>query len=264
MDPAELFRSASWYYERYRPIYPPELFDHLVHRHQLSIGQPVVDLGCGTGRIAIPLAKRGLNVLAIDPSIEMMEEGQRTMAGEETSGDVRWIQGKGEILSELIGEEVAAVTIGQAFHWMDQSVVLQQCAKLMQEHGGVSVISGGMHMWNVSESQWCVVVKETIQEFLGEQRRAGSGVYQQPDEPFESSLCHSAFKNVEPWSIKVSNDRTLDEVVGLLYSTSWGSPHLLGDRKDEFDRTLRQRLTAIAPDGRFTEHYELTCLCAFR
>ncbi|MBM3274238.1 MAG: class I SAM-dependent methyltransferase [Candidatus Sericytochromatia bacterium] len=35
-------------------------------------GGPILDLGCGTGRLSIPLAKAGLDVLALDSSDEML------------------------------------------------------------------------------------------------------------------------------------------------------------------------------------------------
>jgi 2-polyprenyl-3-methyl-5-hydroxy-6-metoxy-1,4-benzoquinol methylase len=41
---------------------------------ELAAGQPVVEFGIGTGRIALPLAERGLEVHGIDGSPEMVSE----------------------------------------------------------------------------------------------------------------------------------------------------------------------------------------------
>lgn len=58
--------------------------------------ETVVDLGCGTGNIAIPLAKSGFRVFGIDLSAEMLsvarskwDEAPQRIAG---AGSIRWLQ----------------------------------------------------------------------------------------------------------------------------------------------------------------------------
>jgi hypothetical protein len=45
----------------------------------------------------------------------------------------------------------------------------------------------------------------------------------------------------------------LDEVIGLQFSYSYSSPAQLGDKKDAFERDLRQALTNFNPGGTFDE-----------
>ena len=40
-------------------------------------GQRVLDLGCGTGRYCVLLARRGASVVGIDPSSAMLEQAKR-------------------------------------------------------------------------------------------------------------------------------------------------------------------------------------------
>lgn len=42
--------------------------------HRLAAGDPILELGVGTGRLAIPLASSGLRVVGIDSSAEMLEQ----------------------------------------------------------------------------------------------------------------------------------------------------------------------------------------------
>ena len=60
---------ARWWAE-FNVAKPEELnfFRELVARH----GQPVLDLGCGTGRLLVPLAKEGLDVDGCDISNDMI------------------------------------------------------------------------------------------------------------------------------------------------------------------------------------------------
>src|SRR6187401_448969 len=45
-------------------------------------GGPVVELACGTGRIAVPIAKAGVRVIGVDASAGMLEVARRYAADE--------------------------------------------------------------------------------------------------------------------------------------------------------------------------------------
>jgi SAM-dependent methyltransferase len=69
---------ASTYGERFAPVYDDwygaadvtPIVDTLA---DLAAGGPVLELGAGTGRLAIPLAQRGLDVDALDSSAAMLD-----------------------------------------------------------------------------------------------------------------------------------------------------------------------------------------------
>ena len=67
---------------RHRPSYPPDVFDTLVG---LIADEPctVLDLGCGTGFVARPLAALVDRVDAVDPSAAMIEDGKRLPGGDD-------------------------------------------------------------------------------------------------------------------------------------------------------------------------------------
>ena len=45
-------------------------------------GETAIDVGAGTGRLALKLARRGWRVVALDPNVEMLAVAERTAAGE--------------------------------------------------------------------------------------------------------------------------------------------------------------------------------------
>jgi ubiquinone/menaquinone biosynthesis C-methylase UbiE len=69
-------------YDRLRPVDSNwwELFELLVAEGDLR-GQRVLDVGCGTGRLATALAARGARVWGLDPSEEMLRQA-RLVAGQ--------------------------------------------------------------------------------------------------------------------------------------------------------------------------------------
>ncbi|GMK41367.1 methyltransferase [Paenibacillus sp. CCS19] len=64
----------------------------------VEMPRSVVDLGCGTGNLSIPLAKSGFHVYAIDLSADMLTIGRGKWdeapqrAGGLGSGSIRWLQ----------------------------------------------------------------------------------------------------------------------------------------------------------------------------
>ena len=65
--PSNLFSGTAHYYARYRPGYPEHFFRHILSRFSLGATARVLDLGCGTGQLAIPLAPPVAEVIGIDP-----------------------------------------------------------------------------------------------------------------------------------------------------------------------------------------------------
>ncbi len=65
-------------------------------------GQRVLDVGCGTGALALRMARRGASVTAIDVSAEMLELAARRAREAGVGEGIEWIE-KG--VAELDGEE---------------------------------------------------------------------------------------------------------------------------------------------------------------
>jgi SAM-dependent methyltransferase len=53
-------------------------------------GEPILELACGTGRIAIPMAKEGLRITGLDVSASMLAEARKKSA--EQGLDIEWIE----------------------------------------------------------------------------------------------------------------------------------------------------------------------------
>ncbi len=75
-DPARYGRSFADVYDRwYRDAFDTETTVAAIAR--LAAGGSVLELGAGTGRLAIPLADRGIDVVALDASTEMLDRLRR-------------------------------------------------------------------------------------------------------------------------------------------------------------------------------------------
>ncbi len=54
---------------------------------------PVLELGCGTGRVTIPVARTGVHVVGVDRSSEMLAHARRRATRSRLSGSVSWVRG---------------------------------------------------------------------------------------------------------------------------------------------------------------------------
>ena len=59
----------------------------------LHAGGPVLELGCGTGRIALPIARAGASLVGIDRSEAMLARARRRIGRARPAGAVRLVRG---------------------------------------------------------------------------------------------------------------------------------------------------------------------------
>jgi ubiquinone/menaquinone biosynthesis C-methylase UbiE len=260
----DLFASAAPYYARYRPQYPAVFFDHVAERFDLDGTGRLLDLGCGTGQVAVPFAPHFAEVVGLDPDPSMLAEAAR-VAEEAGVGNARWVQGRDADLDQLSDEigPLRLATFGRAFHWMDQAATLRALDRMIEADGGVVIASDAERIWHLS-GDWQKATQAVIRRWLGDVRRAGSGTYNVRHAPFMETLEASTFSRVEYFRTMVERFPTTDDIVGYLYSTSFCSPHVLGDKRAAFEDDLRQALAEINPEGCFSERLEFEAWLARR
>jgi hypothetical protein len=99
-------------------------------------------------------------------------------------------------------------------------------------------------------------VRAVIQEFLGEERRAGTKTFQHHNRPYSEIMRESPFSQVEEFTVPVTRTWTADSILGYLYSTSFAAPQLFGERLDEFDNRVRETLKQFSDTEFFVEENE--------
>jgi SAM-dependent methyltransferase len=212
-----LFRSAADYYATYRPWYPEELIARLARAAGLDEGSRVLDLGCGPGHVAVPLAARVGEVVAVDVEPAMLAQidlpNIRTVEAPAESVDASW--GRFDL-----------VTAGRSFHWFDRDEMFERLPRVTSQLALIGDSPG-----RSGQALALGVAAELLGEELPQHRRF-----------FAEMLAASPFSDVEEIHVEVERTWTADTLIGLAYSTSYASPERLGDLRPEFERRLRARV----------------------
>ena len=213
------FRTAAPHYARYRPGYPPELIALLVDAAGVTRADRVLDLGCGPGSLAIPLARHAGEVVAVDAEPEMI-----AALGEAAPTNLRAVLARAEEVDESWGAFQLAVA-GRSFHWFDAAVVLANLARITP----AIALCADDHQDSHAQS----LALKIANRFLD------PSPPRTPLRRYADILAHSAFSDVETISVEVERTWTADELIGFVYSTSSASPERLGGRRSEFEEQLR-------------------------
>jgi SAM-dependent methyltransferase len=156
-------------YERVRSGYPAALVDRAVATANLALGDPVVEIGPGTGKLTRELVERGLVVDAVEPDDDLAAVARRIVA----DAPVRFHTATFEDV-ELPAGAFKAVFAATSYHWIDPGVGWRKVASLLEPDGVFALFghAGGTHCsvdeeitqaWHeVTGSTWSLVDDEAF------------------------------------------------------------------------------------------------------
>ena len=247
------FAGTATHYSRYRPGIPGEVAKKLVAEANCeALATTLLDLGTGTGQVLEAVHQHFKDIIAVDPDAEMLDLAERNLRAMVSPGTrMRFYRCRAEEFSPPAGWNASLVTICRAFHWMEQARVLEQLAEYVPSTGVVAVF-GDRSFWE-ADSPWKKAVRRIIQDFLGERRRAGGGVFSHHDRPYSEILKESPFCHVEEVTIPVRRAWNTESILGYLYSTSFAARSLFGDRIEQFEAAVRAALAEYSENDIFSE-----------
>jgi len=246
--PEDAFEGTALYYSRYRVPYPDVLFNDLINRIKPDQSM-LLDLAAGPGRVTLSLAPFFNNVLANDIDKEMVSIG-KAKAKEHKRENIKWITGKAEELN-IQPKSVALITIGDAFHRLNQSLILDLSKKWLKPGGHIAIL--GMYSVWLGEERWHKLVKDYINNWTPN-ITVNIGL---EFHDYGMMLEDKGLINLGRFSFKFTNHCNIESILGYLYSTSRCSKKILGDGAAEFESGLKAELSKLEETGRFSEN--ITC-----
>ncbi len=243
LSPATAFAGTATYYVRYRPPYPDEFLSDL-RSHARTTGRgSLLDLACGPGRVAIPMAPHFNSVLAVDVEAEMIAGGKRE-ASRRGVTNIAWRVGRAEDL-QLPSNSVELITIGEAFHRLDQERILKLAVRWLEPRGALATL-GAEPVWR-GEEAWKRVLVEVVNKWTDQ----ALGNPNERDWGGPSDELRAAGLEVGERESVVEWVWTCDSIIGFMFSTSIASRRVLGDKASNFEADLRGALLEVEPGDRF-------------
>lgn len=226
-------RSMAESYEL-RPPYPEETYRILLGLPGATRGR-VLDVGCGTGRIARSLVDHVAGVDAVDFSREMIRVGRSLDMGDHPS--LNWVLARVEEVELTPG--YALVTAGASIHWMDWSVVFRKSHELLTPNGNVAIIEGDRPF----NAPWGDAERELIRQYSTNRH------YQQIDLIKELVDRNHLLLAGDRRTVPVGFSQTVEHYVQSFHSRESMSMEHMGDSNVRaFDAELSRILADFADD----------------
>ena len=237
MPDDDRFAGTAPHYAAARPDYGEDVIDLVVEQFDLGDAARVLDLGCGTGQLAVALAPHARHVLGVDPNAAMLDAGRERAA--DAGVEVEWIQGSDEDLSGEWGP-LRATVMGRSFHWMDQPRTLDRLRSVTERGGGVAIVDD-TNWFTVGREPWQDAVYDLVGEYLdGLPERLHPEAIEY-DDPWDELLADHGF-DVTTATFDRRREWSVDEIVDYVFSLSYCSPERFGDDAPAFERDLRALL----------------------
>jgi SAM-dependent methyltransferase len=219
----------------------------------------LLDVGCGPGTIALRLAPLFGEVVGLDPDAGMIAEAQR-LARDRGVSNATWVRMRAEDLPGGLGM-FDVIAFAASFHWMDRSKVAATARTMLSDGGAVVQIHAPAYGEEDGTTERLPhpltpqhEIVELRRRYLGPHQRAGQGLRNTSPSGEDEVFQEAGFEAAESVTVPDGRvvERTIDDVVANVLSSSATAPHLFGDRLDEFEADLRALLREASRSGLFS------------
>ncbi|MCK4608849.1 MAG: methyltransferase domain-containing protein, partial [Gammaproteobacteria bacterium] len=173
---------------------------------------------------------------------------------------IKWVQGYAEDISIEDYKNFNLVTIANAFHWMDQPIVISKILRLLDSQGYLVLVRSYADITS-NASDWQKALNDILESWVGEERKATVGSkYEQINWvemlnafPFSSVLTHE-IPETRIWSI--------EDLLGFYFTVSFCSEEKLGEYVEDYKKNVEKTLLKIHPDNKFVQKHNITLIIA--
>jgi len=173
-----LYRNAAWLYdlERDNDILTADIPFYIEYAQKQN-GE-ILELGCGTGRVALALAKEGFNITGLDLSQQMLDVFKAKLENPSLSGKVDLVHG--DIADFSLGRKFALITAPfRVFQCLTKDNDVANSLKCIREHltdDGVFIVNvfNPIIPQNESWENWSS--PEEITDFEGVDKKTGAHI----------------------------------------------------------------------------------------
>jgi len=157
------FDSAAALYQRARPEYPDALYDTLVELTALEPSDWLLEVGCGSGKAALPLARRGFRITCIELGSALAAVARETLRD---FPGVEVVKADFEKWQPAHGARFELVFAATAWHWIDPAKRYQHAWELLRPGGHLAFWSA-VHVFPDRGDPFFAEIQKVYEEIGG-------------------------------------------------------------------------------------------------
>ena len=144
-----------------RPDYADAAIDAMLSIAGAEKGDKFCDVGAGVAHLALMLAARGVDVMAVEPNDAMRTNGiKRT----EKFSNVRWHEGTGEQTGQT-AQAFNMVTFGSSFNVCDRQQALKETARILKARGWFACMWNHRQLDDPIQAQIEAIIKSRVSDY---------------------------------------------------------------------------------------------------
>lgn len=218
------FDQAVSYYDQTRtdPAWVMDaVAESIMREAHLTRASNVLEIGIGTGRMALPLTKHGLPLFGIDLSLAMMRELQKKVMGRAVR--VAFCQADANALPFADATFDAAYAV-HVYHLVaNWQYALRQALRVVKPQGTL-LISYHHRRPDSPNRRLRQKLSELIKPFGIDTRRPGVQTSEELKSELEIILADSKIVQVATWSESYTLAEVLDHLAARIFSETWAIP----------------------------------------
>ena len=121
-------------------------------------GGPILELACGTGRITIPIAKKGISIVGLDFSVKMLEQAKRN--SKENNVEIEWIEA--DMTNFSLNRKFSIIIMpGAAMNWVLENKGIENCLSCIKDH----LKQDGIFIFNVFNPNLEIITRDPSKKY---------------------------------------------------------------------------------------------------
>jgi len=225
-------------YERFRPGFPEEFFVRLEREGWIRSGMRALDLGTGTGSLALGFAARGIHTTGLDISTDLLDVARRAAADRRLAAT--FVEGRAEETG-MPDASFDLVSAGQCWWWFDSETAAQEALRVLAPGGRLLICD---FSYLLVPGNVCTRTEDLILGHNPGWPKAGwRGIH--PEQV--KALDDSGFAGVESFSYTVDLPFSHEAWRGRIRTCNGVGSALEPDEVERFDHDLAKMLAAEFP-----------------
>lgn len=151
----DLFSKQAEAYSRYRPSYPPELFDYIVQFVENKFN--AWDCATGNGQAATQLAVHFKKVMATDISSKQLELAKQV-------NNIEYLTCPAE-QTPFLENTFDLITIAQAYHWFDFKAFEKEAYRVSKR--GAVIAAWGYNLITTHDASVDIIIEKFYSDIIG-------------------------------------------------------------------------------------------------